>query len=138
MDDDLALEAFHRTLDFAKIRGFGTLVQLYITATSWENQNALSYYGSIPEREFVLGKWHRPWVDYDLGEELLFGALIGNYQIVISGRRRHVTLTDAGRKAYQQATVVLQNSGYLTQRLNMLRISQFSRFENYEHLAEEI
>lgn len=138
VDDDLALEAFQRTLHFAENHGFGTLVQLYMTATSWENQNALSYYRSIPEREFVLGKWHRPWVDYDLGEELLFGALLGNYQIVISEGRRHVTLTDTGRAAYHQATEVLQNSGYLTQRLNMLRISQFSRFENYEHLGEEI
>ena len=138
VDELLAAEALEKTVAFAQQHGFSKLLQLYMIATSWENQNAIAYYGSIPEREFLPGHWHRPWVDYDLGEELLFGTLLGNYRIDIIDGHRFVALTDEGRESLRLGHDILEKSGYLAQRLRMLRISQLSRFTDYEQLSAEI
>lgn len=138
VDDALAEEAIRRIGSFVSQHGFGTLLQLYMLVTSWENHNALRHYEEIPEREFVRGTWHRPWVDYSLGEELMFASLLGNIRLERRGDRRFVQLTDEGRRVLEQTTAVLEASGYFRQRLNMLHISQFNLFETYEQLANEI
>jgi len=138
VDDKIAQEAMTRVESFVTQHGFGTLMQLYMLVTSWENHNALRHYGEIPEREFVRGTWHRPWVDYSLGEELMFATLLGNVQLMRRGERRFVRLTEEGRKVLARTTDVLGTSGYFRQRLNMLHVSQFNLFETYEQVANEI
>ncbi|WDL96737.1 class I SAM-dependent methyltransferase [Alicyclobacillus sp. ALC3] len=138
VDEALARGAMDRVESFVERYRFGTLLQLYMLVTSWENHNALRHYGEIPEREFVRGTWHRPWVDYSLGEELMFATHIGNIRIERRGDQRFVQLTDEGHQVLKQTTDVLASVGYFRQRLNMLHISQFNRFEDYEQLASEI
>lgn len=138
VDETLALEAMTRVEDFVGQHGFGTLLQLYMLVTSWENHNALHYYGEIPERAFVRGTWHRPWVDYSLSEELMFGALLGNIRLLRRGTSRFVLLTDEGREVLARTTEMLDKAGYFRQRLTMLHVSQFNLFETYEQLSGEV
>jgi SAM-dependent methyltransferase len=138
VDEGLAREAVDRVESFVRQYRFGTLLQLYMLVTSWESQNALRHYGEIPEREFVRGTWHRPWVDYSLGEELMFASLVGNIRLERRGDRRFVQLTDDGHQVLKQTTDVLESVGYFRQRLNMLHISQFNFFIDYEQLASEV
>ncbi|WP_052012222.1 class I SAM-dependent methyltransferase [Alicyclobacillus hesperidum] len=138
VDDELAAEALRRVESFVSQHGFGTLLQIYMLITSWENHNALRHYGEIPEREFVRGTWHRPWVDYSLGEELMFASLLGNVRIERRGERRYVQLSDEGRQVLARTTDMLKSAGYFRQRLQMLHVSQFNLFERYEQLANEV
>ncbi|MHB1685513.1 MAG: methyltransferase domain-containing protein, partial [Bacilli bacterium] len=138
VDESMANDAMERVAQFMAEQGFGTLLQLYMLITSWENQNALAHFGEIPERDYVLGNWHRPWVDYSLGEELMFAALLGNIQVVERNNHRYVQLTQEGKQALDRATAMLESSGYFQQRLQLLRISQFNLFDSYEQLADEI
>lgn len=138
VDEALATEAIHRVGSYVSEQGFGTLLQLYMLVTSWENHNALHHYREIPEREFVRGTWHRPWVDYSLGEELMFGSLLGNMCLERRGDRRFVQLSDEGRHVLERTTAVLEASGYFRQRLHMLHVSQFNQFHDYEQLANEV
>lgn len=138
VNEQMVLEAFEMAEDFVRKHGFGTLLLIYMLVTSWENQHAVSYYGAIPEKEFLIGRWHRPWVDYDLGEELLFGVIMGNYKIIIKDGGRFVALTKFGEESLKKASDVLEESGYFSQRLQMLHISQFSRFSNYSELANRV
>ena len=138
VDHSLAEEAMNRVNQFVTNHGFGTLLQLYMLVTSWENQNALDYFEEIPEREFVLGNWHRPWVDYRLGEELMFAALLGNVEVVERDGHRFVRLTEEGEQALERASEILEQAGYFKQRLQFLRISQFNLYDAYEQVADEI
>ncbi|OPG16772.1 class I SAM-dependent methyltransferase [Ferroacidibacillus organovorans] len=135
VDGKLAAVALDKTIAFVQQHGLSKLLQLYMLATSWENQNVIAYYGSIPKEEFLLGRWHRPWIDYDLSEELLFGTLLGNYRI---DGHRFVALVDKGKNSLRLAHYVLEKSGYLVERLRMLRISPLSLLNDYEQLSAKI
>lgn len=71
VSEDVTQRAIAQTIHFCTDHGLGVLVQLYSLATQYENHQAVAYYGQIPERIFVLGEWHRPWVDYSLSDELV-------------------------------------------------------------------
>lgn len=122
---------------FIERHGFGSILQIYGLVTSYENQSALVYYDGIPEKEFTFGSWHRPWIDYSLSDELQLGTSMGNYQVVIRDERRHVLLTEKGLEALKAASKMLQESGYLDYRIQLLRISQFNLFTDYDKLSEE-
>ena len=138
VDESLVDEAMNRVNQFVAESSFGTLLQLYMLVTSWENQNALRHFGEIPEREYVLGSWHRPWVDYSLGEELMFAALLGNVEIIERNHHRFVRLTEEGRLALERASAMLEQAGYFKQRLQFLRISQFNLYDAYGQVTDEI
>ncbi|MFD1674803.1 methyltransferase domain-containing protein [Alicyclobacillus fodiniaquatilis] len=136
--ESIAHEAMRRVEQFVDDHGFATLMQLYMLETCWENLNALRHFGEIPERDYVLGLWHRPWVAYSLGEEVLFASVLGNIELQKRGEHRFVRLTDEGCRVLRAATDALQRAGYFRHRLETLRVSQFSQFHNYDQMDQEI
>ena len=64
--EELAQRAIAMVQQFCGDYDLATLVHLYGLATQYENHQALAHYGHMSERIFVLGHWHRPWVDYSL------------------------------------------------------------------------
>ncbi|MHB1630461.1 MAG: hypothetical protein ACYCVB_19170 [Bacilli bacterium] len=64
--EELALRAIGMVQQFCRDYDLAILVQLYGLATQYENHQAVAHYGHMSERTFVLGHWHRPWVDYSL------------------------------------------------------------------------
>jgi ubiquinone/menaquinone biosynthesis C-methylase UbiE len=138
VNEEHAKTAIQMVNNFIQKYDFATLLQIYGLVTSYENQNALAYYGLMPEREFLLGSWHRPWIDYNLSDELLLGVLMGNYQIVIKEGRRYVKLTDQGQENLKNTKKILKESGFLAHRLDMLHLFQFNLFDDFEKLAEEL
>lgn len=123
---------------FVRNHGFATIVLLYLLVTSWENMQALAYFKEIPEKEFLLGEWHRPWIDYSIWDELLYSCYLGLMQIVVRDGNRFVKLTDSGVQELEHRTNILEEAGYFSWRLQTLRISQLSQFDNYPALASEI
>jgi 2-polyprenyl-3-methyl-5-hydroxy-6-metoxy-1,4-benzoquinol methylase len=138
VDEALIEEAMKLVTQFVSEHSFGTLLQLYMLVTSWENQNALDYFEEIPEREFVLGDWHRPWVDYSLGEKLMFAALLVNVEVIERDQHRFVRLTEEGKLALERASAMLEQAGYFKQRLQFRRISQFNLYDADEQVADKI
>lgn len=135
---DLARKAFELMEQFVSDYGFATLIQIYSMVTSYENQHALEYYGCIPERDFVTGAWHRPWVDYSLSDELLFGVFVGNYQIVMKEGKRCVLITNQGRSMLRMTEKILEETGYLATRIRQIHISRFNLYFDYDKVAQEI
>ena len=138
VNEEIALEALEKVKGFIEKRGFGILLQLYRIVSAYDNMNALAYYGRVPERKFLSGSWHRPWIDYALSDELLMGVLMGYYQVILEGERRLVALTEQGREAFQNIGEVLESAGYFKNRSSLLHIANFNLFKNYEQLAIEI
>ncbi len=134
VDEGLLDLAIHQTEAFIATRGIDALVGIYSIITSYENHEALTYYGQIPERIFNSGEWHRPWVDYSLSDELMLGAVIGSLRLVIRDRQRMVELTDCGRQFFAINKETLKKSGYLEYRKNMLQIAHLNHMEDFEEL----
>lgn len=138
VDEKIALEAIDKVKHFCNTQGLGSLVYTYRLLTDYENLSAVNYFSSIPEREFLLGSWHRPWVDYSLSDDLMMGVLFNVLQIVIRNDRRYVELTSKGVDYLLDLRRALEESGYFSQRIRFFHMSQFNLFNDYEKLAEEI
>ena len=123
---DFADEALRRMRAFYQRYGLPALVEVYVMATRYENYQAVDYYKDMPEREFILGHLHRPWVDYSLQDELILGVLTGNLAIRLAGGRRVVSLTERGRASLREIAALLEQSGYLDQRVRHLHVSRFN------------
>ena len=131
------IEATNLLNNFSADYGFGNIIKIYGLVTSFENAQALHYYGQIPEKIFNLGSWHRPWVDYSLSDELLWGVSHGNHQLKIEDHQRYVALTEKGETFYFATMNILEECGYLTQRVRQLQIHNFSFYSNYAEVANE-
>ncbi len=131
------LEAVHLFKGYLADYGLGNIVKIYRLVTSFENVQALHYYRQIPEQIFNLGSWHRPWVDYSLSDDLLWGVFQGQYQIVIADQRRYVTITDKGQAFYFSTMKILDECGYLIHRVRQLQIHNFSLYRYYAQVANE-
>lgn len=138
VDERIAVEAIDKVEKFCEINGLGSLVYIYRSMTAYDNLNAINYFGSIPEREFLLGNWHRPWVDYSLSDDLMIGVLYNALQIVIRNSRRYVELTPTGIDYLSELRLKLGEAGHFSHRIKFLHISQFNLFDDYEKLEKEI
>ena len=112
-----------------------TLVQLYRVATQYENMQAISYYEEMSERNFTLGRLHRPWVEYSLSDELLLGVARGNYVIRAGEEQRLVSLTIQGQETFRRTEEWLEATGYLARRVRQLHLSRFNLLPNFHELA---
>jgi SAM-dependent methyltransferase len=129
---DVAEEALARVQRFIADRGFGALVQTYVAVTYAENHGAVRHYGRIREPDFASGILHRPWVQYPLDDELLTGLLQGTYRLAIEEGERWVRHTEEGERRYQEMRHLLEASGYLERRLQLIYLSQFNLFQEWD------
>jgi ubiquinone/menaquinone biosynthesis C-methylase UbiE len=138
VDEKIALKAIDKVEKFCQTNGLGSLVHIYRLLTAYDNINAINYFGRIPEREFLLGSWHRPWVDYSLSDDLMIGVLYNNLQITIRDNQRYVELTPKGGHFLSDLRQALEDAGHFKRRIKFLHVSQFNLFDDYEKLGEEI
>ena len=132
---DIAAEALARLHRFVAARGFGALVRVYGAVTYAENHGAVRHYeagGGISEQDFTSGSRHRPWVEYSLDDELLAGLAEGTYALARRDGRRVVRHTVEGERRYQAMRHLLEESGYLERRLQLIYLSQFNLFTEWD------
>ncbi len=137
VNEKIALEAIDKVEHFCNTFGLGSILYIYRHLTAYDNLNAINFFGSIPEREFLLGSWHRPWVDYSLSDDLMLGVLHNTLQIVTRSDRRYVELTPKGKEFLLDLRQAIEESGHFSHRIKFLHISQFNLFDEYEKLAEK-
>jgi len=135
---NFAEQALQRVRTFIQEYGLTTLVEVYVAATRYENYQAIWYYEEMPEREFILGHLHRPWVDYSLQDELILSVLTGNFKLKLSGDRRVVTLTEKGLANFMEMEIMLEEIGYLNLRCHHLQLSRFNMFDGYQAAVHKI
>lgn len=138
IDESLAKHGIELTRKFCRDYDLSTLVELYSLATGYENIQAIMYYDPMPEQNFIMGRLHRPWVDYSLQDELETGIAAGNYQIVECDGQRCISLTDEGRTFTRELQSILLEAGYLDQRIRQLHISLFNRFHDLREVVKTI
>jgi ubiquinone/menaquinone biosynthesis C-methylase UbiE len=129
---DLAEEARARMQRFITDRNFGSLVRAYVAVTFAENHGAVRHYGRIREHDFASGLLHRPWVQYPLDDELLTGLLQGTYRLAVEESERWVQHTEEGERQYQRVRRLLEESGYLERRLQLIYLSQFNLLQDWD------
>jgi SAM-dependent methyltransferase len=129
---DFAAEAVSRVRRFIDERGFGALVRIYAVVTFVENHGAVRHYGAIAEEDFTRGLLHRPWVGYALDDELLAGIAGGVLAMEVRDGRRVVVQTAAGAAHYHEARQILDAAGYLERRLQLIYLSQFNLFADWD------
>lgn len=132
---DIAQEALARLQRFVAARGFGALVGIYGAVTFAENHGAVRHYeasGGISEQDFTSGLLHRPWVEYSLDDELLAGLAEGTYALALHDGQRVVLHTVEGERHYQDVRRLLEESGYLERRLQLIYLSQFNLFRDWD------
>jgi len=132
---DIAAEALARLQRFVAAQGFGALVRVYGAVTFTENHGAVRHYeasGGISEQDFTSGSRHRPWVEYSLDDELLAGLAEGTYALARRDGRRVVLHTLDGERRYQAMRRLLEESGYLERRLQLIYLSQFNLFQEWD------
>jgi len=130
---DVAAEAIARFRRYIAGRGFGGLVRVYAVVTFAENHGAVRHYpAGISEEDFVHGTLHRPWVRYDLDDELLAGLANGLYALEVRDDRRWVVQTAAGEEHYGEVRDILAAAGYLERRLQLIYLSQFNLFQDWD------
>lgn len=136
--EEEATAAITRLHSFIQAHDFGAVVQVYGLLTFVENHIAVRHYGGMPVDEFVRGRRHRPWVRYSLEDELLLGVATGMYALAIRRGQRWVAETTEGERQYQEARQVLEASGYLARRLQLITLSQFNRFTDWDAQVAKI
>ncbi len=136
--EELAQRAMAMVQQFCGDYDLATLVHLYGLATQYENHQALAHYGHMSERIFVLGHWHRPWVDYSLSDESTIGVLLGNYLVQVVDGQRMIMLTAKGMDTFRETEQFLKETGYLAHRVRQLHLSNFNLLSNFEQLAKAV
>ncbi|HVB09036.1 MAG TPA: class I SAM-dependent methyltransferase [Bacillota bacterium] len=134
----MAQEAVRRLEAFIRAVGFGAAVNVYLLVETAKNQGALVYYGEIPEGEFVSAIRHRPWVRESIDGELLRDLATGEMRIAVRDGRRVVTTTAKGKRAGRPARDILGETGYLTERLALIHMSNFSAIEDYDQIVSSV
>jgi ubiquinone/menaquinone biosynthesis C-methylase UbiE len=130
-----AVEAVH---GFVEAQGFGRLIQGHGILVFLDNHGAIEHYGGLAERDFVLGLKHRPWAHAPLDDELLSGMAAGYYRIVLRNGRRYVVNTARARRQFAVFRRALVESGYLKKRLELVQLSQFNLFKEWEGQARAL
>jgi ubiquinone/menaquinone biosynthesis C-methylase UbiE len=138
VNENIAYLTVEKINEYIENYGFGSLVAIYGNIASYENHHAVAYYGRIAERDFVMGSLHRPWVDYALSDELLFGLYLGNYRLVVIDEIRYVELTPTGYETMRNTEHLLAQSGYLAKKMIQLQISNFNFLDKYDENAMAI
>ncbi|MGI8914259.1 MAG: class I SAM-dependent methyltransferase [Chloroflexota bacterium] len=132
IDKEEAIEAILRLRHFLEAHSFGTLVLVYGLVTFVENHLALEHYGAMSEEDFVEAALHRPWVPYTLDDELLAGLVLGAVRLEVRDGRRCVLETPRGARYARRARRMLERSGYLARRLQLIYLSQFNLFADWD------
>ncbi len=132
-------QAIEKVVQFIQDHSFGLLVRLYTLATGYENMQAVKFYGSMLEHDFINSSMHRPWVDYSLEDEVLVGIENNFYVRKINTLgQAYLELTPAGLETFKIMENILEETGYLARRIRQLHISRFNVFFDYDRLVEEI
>ncbi len=134
VDRAIAQEAVRRMEAFITAAGFGALIRVYLLVVTAKNHGALRYYKEIPEDEFIRCVRHRPWMRESIEPELMRDIALREMRLVVRNGRRFVTDTARGRRSYEEARRILEETGFVRERLELLRASSYSALENYDEV----
>ncbi len=129
--------AVEKLLNFCSDFEFWRLIELYCVVTSYENQQAVDFYGSMSESDFVSGRLHRPWVDYSLADELAIAVDHGIYMRRANDSGTAIALTETGHRRLEETRLTLLRAGYHEHRVKQLQLAQLSAFSDYAQSAAE-
>lgn len=100
---------------------WGALRILYLVISAHEDLNALAYYGSMRQDDFLMGTLHRPWSDGVFFGQLTHYRRLGFVDVQYRGHGETVMLTPAGHALLAQLRSILEASGELAWRAEAQR-----------------
>ncbi|WP_176222265.1 class I SAM-dependent methyltransferase [Tuberibacillus sp. Marseille-P3662] len=132
---EIAEMAMNDVKSFVKKYGLADLIWCYLVIVGFENHQAISYYGTMTEKDFIAGKNHRSWVSHSLEKELFIELALGFLEIIEVEEKRCVQLTQKGRNRMNTEYRMLVDSKYIDHRMKMTYISQFDQLSDWEHIS---
>jgi ubiquinone/menaquinone biosynthesis C-methylase UbiE len=134
---DEMISVAHRLIrDFVSVDGGSVLLSVYARVMTYLNGQVLDFYDGVPEAIFVSGAWHRPGIEHTLTGELTWALKHGLFVRKTDGEQTSIHLTDAGRALYHSCRSDLERCGYIKQREQLIRASNFTDMGDYEQLVE--
>jgi len=118
--------------------GSSLLLAIYSRVMAYLNTQLLRYYGRVEENIFLTGKWHRPWINYTIDNELENGLRYKYYQIVEENGTSFVQLTPEGEKLHESCRRDLDICGFIRQREQLIRASNFTNMDDYESIVHHM
>lgn len=113
------------------------ILEINFAVNFYDNAQVIRHYRQISKDDFVSGKLHRPWIRYDLKDELNIMLEQGSVE-TIHGNENYIRLTNGGLDKLALATSFLNATGFLKKRASLMRFSRFSSLEDYDELIESI
>ena len=108
---------------------WGALRILYLVISAHEDLNALAYYGSMRQDDFLMGTLHRPWSDRVFSGQLTHYRRLGFVDVQYRGQGETVLLTPAGHALLAQLRHILEASGELAWRAEAQRRTIFGELD---------
>ncbi len=123
--------ALARVEDFVahQAGGWVSLRVLYLVITAHEDLNALAYYGSMRQDDFLLGTLHRPWSEGVFHGQLAHYRRLGLVDVQYRGQGETVMLTPAGHTLLTQLRRTLEASGEFAWRAEAQRWTIFGELD---------
>ena len=101
----------------------------FITINTYEDLNAIGYYGRMNKEDFLQGRLHRPWSNLVLSAQLDMYRRMGLVDELFAGEGDLLSLTERGEDALEALRRILQESGELKWRSHNQRWVIFSEMD---------
>ena len=101
--------------------GLSAVVRTFHVIWSFEDLNALRYFGRLSRNEFLSGVSHRPWVMELLADQLSLYMRMGLVKESLTGKGEMLRLMPRGRHVLEELEKILEESGELAWRANQQR-----------------
>lgn len=102
---------------------------LYGLTCAHEDLNALAYYGSMRQDDFLMGRLHRPWSDRVFHGHLTRYRRLGLVDVQYRGEGDTVMLTSAGHALLERLRYLLEASGEFAWRADAQRWTIFGELD---------
>lgn len=134
VSDEMAHAATRLLDQFIQRASFSTFLSIYAAIITYENYQALQYYETLPLEVFLSGERHRPWTQTTLDDDLALSQTAGDTELISGDNEQLVALTKQGQARLADIRHTFKVSGLLNTRSMLMRISGFSRLEQYEDI----
>lgn len=124
--------------EFRKNCDVSHLHTLIILVHAYDNYVVVEHYQRVKRSQFISGELHRPWVHYSLDDELLLMENVGSLKVFEEDGDQYVDMTPFGEERFHAFQKILRESGFLSRRSSLMRLSQFSQLADYDELTDRL
>lgn len=114
-----------------------TVGGLFFVISTYEDLNAISFYGRMLREDFLMGRLHRPWSNLVLSAQIDAHERMGLVECMFTGEGDMLFLTDLGREVLDRLRDILEEAGEFGWRSENQRWAIFDELD-YDKVFSQI